>query len=96
MTAPLVRQSIEEGEAEALEENDIESLVIQENCSDIELIEWLKEPFAIRMIEEYYEEMGSDKAGIISQISNGKWFVMDKIYHMVNDFLEDMESFNRR
>lgn len=52
------------------------------------LNDWLSNSFAIGMCDEALTELGSDGKGMIDRISQGQWYTLDRIYNMVNDFLE--------
>jgi len=78
-------------------DNDIENVTVKADIYDHELIEWLKEPYALAFCADWQEMCGTEKdPSVISMISNGQWHAKHTIYEAVHRFIEDnAETFNR-
>ena len=82
-------ESIIEDAFEELSENDIDDINIEADCYNHQLMKWFYDNFAYEICDEARKELGGEEKRIIDQISLGQWYAKDRIYHMVNDWLEE-------
>jgi hypothetical protein len=75
---------------ELLEENDneIDNISIEADVYNHELIEWLKQPFAIGLCDDVLEEKFCDEKSLISTISMGQYIAKDTICRLVHEFIK--------
>ena len=71
------------------EGNDIEGYICEGDVYHNDLIEWLGNGFALELCEEARREYGNDNMNLIEQIQHGQVQGLNKIYAMVNDFINE-------
>lgn len=67
---------------------NLDDIDIQSDFASHDLKEWFKEPFADSCVQEY-EEMETVTKGMYNLLAGGQWLAKDRIYRMVNEFLEE-------
>jgi hypothetical protein len=70
------------------EDNSLEDINIEADPYYYDLWQWLGEPFAHGICNEYLEEYAPKTQRIYELIAGGQWLAMDKIYREVAEFLE--------
>ena len=84
-----VEEIMEEAFTELGEEGiDIDNVYIEADIYDSDLISWFNVCRPVNICEEAREELGSEGA-IMKQIAIGQWYAKNRIYHMVNDWLQE-------
>lgn len=77
-------------------DNNIEHTTIEADVYNHDLIEWLKEPYALEYCERWAEEAEDNARDIIKQISSGQWLAKDMIYREVHEFInKNAEQYNQ-
>lgn len=80
---------------EAFEENELDDYTIEADIYNSDVLNWLYEngnAFAIQYCNDYLEEFGTRSKEIIQFISGGQSLAKDKIYHKVNDFIQELQE----
>lgn len=70
-----------------LEHDKLEDITIESDCYNSGLYKWLAETYATTFIEEFAEENGSCN-DIYHMIGAGQQLAKQRIYDLVNEFLE--------
>lgn len=71
-----------------LNNDDIDSIIIEADPYYSYLISWLSNSFASYMCDEYLKEFSSHQATFYSIVEGAQCMAKDRIYHAVNDFIQ--------
>ena len=75
-------------EAFSPEDYCLDDITIETDCAYGDLYRWAGESFAHTCMSDYLEQAGKVK-GFYELIGAGQWLAMDRIYHMVSDFINE-------
>lgn len=80
---------------DALEQDDIDNITIDPDIYNAQVYLWLLEngnAYASAYCNDYMDEFGDDVHNITKMISGGQWLAMDKIYHAVNEYMQEQKE----
>ncbi len=77
---------------EELEDNLLDDITIEADSYYNDLYKWLGEPFAKGCIEDYMSDFSAKTTDIYEMIASGQWVAKNRIYQMVNEFINEGEE----
>lgn len=75
-----------------LANDSIDDINIEADAYHSDLYKWLGEPFASSCIEDYMSDFSAKTTDIYEMIASGQWVAKNRIYQMVNDFINEGEE----
>ena len=72
--------------------DDIDDITIEADPYYSELYKWFGEPFANEFCTECIEEGLIDPKNVYQIIASGQWLAKERIYHAVNDFIQQQKE----